>query len=205
MKLDEALEHLDAISAAAHRTNTFDGLRSFPTGLTSLIALAAALVQNRLTSHSPHPVAIFLTLWIGVAGLALTIVLADMTLRYYRDRTARNRRLTLGVLSRLSPAICVGAGLTAIIYFTAGESAWMLPGLWSVLLGLGIYAASTLLPQSLQLVGLWYVACGLAVLMLGQGPSELHPMTMAVPFGVGQCLAAFLMHRSHAISHRSTN
>ena len=205
MKLDEALEHLDAISAAADRTNTFDGLRSFPTGLTSAVALAAAALQNRLTSHSANPEAAFLTLWIGVAGLALAIVLADMTLRYYRDRTVRTRRLTLDVLSRLSPAICVGAGLTAIIYFTAREITWVLPGLWSVLLGLGIYSASTLLPRSLQLAGLWYVACGLAVLMLGQGPWELHAMTMAIPFGVGQGLAAVLMLGTHSVTDRSTN
>ena len=118
-----------------------------------------------------------------------------MAARYYRDPTARARRMTLDVLSRLAPAIVVGAAMTLIVFVMAREVAWMLPGLWSVLLGLGIFAASSLLPRSLSQVAIWYIGCGLAVLMMSHGDGALSPLAMAIPFGGGQCFAAVLMHK----------
>ncbi|QDT09230.1 hypothetical protein [Planctomycetes bacterium K23_9] len=194
MKLDEALEHLDAIKSVANRSNTFEGLRAFPTALTSLVAIAAACLQSGIVAQSTDPTRAFLMLWVSVAAIALVIVLADMVLRYYRDPTARERRMTLDVLARLSPAIIVGASITTVVFFTAIEIAWVLPGLWAALLGMGVFAASSLLPSSLQKVGIWYIGCGLAVLILGQGDWVMHPLTMAIPFGGGQVLAAGLMH-----------
>ena len=172
MKLDEALEQLDAISAVANRGATFQGLRAFPTALTSVIAVAAALLQSSSLRESADPLLGYLMLWITVAGLALVIVLADMVIRYHRDPTARARRMTIEVLARLAPAIVVGAALTAIVFVSAPEVAWMLPGFWSLLLGLGIFAASSLLPRSLQQVGIWYISCGLVVLILARAETR---------------------------------
>ncbi|WP_052031739.1 hypothetical protein [Novipirellula maiorica] len=195
MRIDEALQQLDLISAVADRSRTFDGLRAAPTAASGVIALLAAAIQMRLITSSPTPLESYLLLWIGVAAVSLLIVIADMTVRYYRDPTARARRMTLEVLSRLAPAIVVGAALTLIVFVTAPEVAWMLPGLWSVLLGLGIFAASSLLPRSLSQIAIWYIGCGLGVLMLSHGDVALSPLTMAIPFGGGQCFAAWRMHQ----------
>ena len=195
MKLDEALEQLDAISAVTDRTLTFDGLRSFPTAVTAALAMLGAGLQSRFINSFERPLTGYLLLWVGVAVISLCVVLSGMLIRYYRDPTARARRMTLDVLARLSPAIVVGGALTAIIYLSSPEVAWMLPGLWSVLLGLGIFASSSLLPRQLQQVGIWYIACGLAVLIMAIGEHSLRPLAMAVPFGGGQSLAAWLMRR----------
>ncbi|GAA5506952.1 hypothetical protein [Novipirellula caenicola] len=195
MRIDEALQQLDLISAVADRSRTFDGLRAAPTAASGVIALLAAAMQTQLVSSSPTPLQSYLLLWIGVAAVSLSIVIADMTFRYYRDPTARARRMTLEVLSRLAPAMVVGAALTLIVFVTSPEVAWMLPGLWSLLLGLGIFAASSLLPRSLSQVAIWYIGCGLAVLMMSHGDGALSPLAMAIPFGGGQCFAAWLMHQ----------
>ena len=195
MKLDEALEQLDAITAVTDRTSTFDGLRSFPTTVTAVLAMLGAGIQSQFMTTFERPLTGYLLLWVGVAVISLCVVLSGMMIRYYRDPTARARRMTLDVLARLSPAIVVGGALTAIIYLSSPEVAWMLPGLWAVLLGLGIFAASSLLPRQLQQVGIWYIACGLAVLIMAHGEHSLSPFAMAVPFGCGQSLAAWLMRR----------
>ena len=200
MRINEALQQLDAISAVADRATTFQGLRSAPTAVTSVIAVAAAIIQRQLVSQSGDPLLSYLMLWVGVAVTALSVVLADMVLRYYRDPTARARRMTLEVLTRLAPSMVVGAALTVIVFVSAREVTWMLPGLWSVLLGLGIFAASSLLPRSLQQVGIWYIACGLAVLLIARGDAALSPLAMGIPFGGGQCLGACLIHRASSLS-----
>lgn len=199
MKLDEALEQLDAISAVADRATTFEGLRSFPTATTAVVGLLAAFFQTQVIGSNPVDVPAFLALWVGVAGISLCVVMTDMVYRYHCDPTARSRRMTLEVLYRLLPSIVVGGALTAVVYFSAREVAWMLPGLWSILLGMGIFAASSLLPPLLQKAGIWYVGCGLAVLILAQDAYALHPLSMAIPFGLGQIIGACLIH-SHSKS-----
>ena len=194
MKLDEALQQLDAITAAAERADRFDGLRWFPTALTSVVGLGAAIIQRDLMARSADPESVFVGLWLVVSAIALAIVLSDMALRYFRDPTARARRMTIEVLGRLAPSIVVGGALTIIISLTARQVIWMLPGLWSVLLGLGIFAASSLIPKRLQTVGIWYIGCGLAVLMLATGEHALSPWAMAIPFAGGQSFAAWLMY-----------
>lgn len=193
MKIEDALEQLDAISAVASRTTTFDGLRFLPTAISSAFALMAALAQNNWVTGSYDPLAAYLRLWIGVAVLSLVAILSDMLVRYYQDPTARARRMTLDVMTRLSPSLVAGAAVTIIVFATAREVAWMLPGLWSLFLGLGIFAAAPVLPRSLSQVGIWYVGCGLAVLILARGDAALSAYAMAIPFGGGQCLAAYLM------------
>ena len=81
MKLDEALEQLDAISAVADRATTFEGLRSFPTATTAVVGLLAAFFQTQVIGSNPVDVPAFLALWVGVAGISLCVVMTDMGYR----------------------------------------------------------------------------------------------------------------------------
>lgn len=195
MKLDEALEQLDVLSELADRTRTFDGLRSLPTFATSAIGMSAACLQPVLLADSHDPLLHYLVLWTGIALLSLIVVVGDMAFRYYSDPTARSRRMTIDVLTRLAPSIVVGGFFSLVVLVSAPEISWLLPGMWSVMLGLGVFAAAPLLPRSLHRVGVWYVSCGFAVLILARNELALHPLSMAIPFGVGQFFAASLIRR----------
>ncbi len=77
----------------------------------------------------------------------------------------------------------------------------MLPGLWQVLVSLGLFAAVRSLPRSINLVGGWYLLSGTVVLVLAAQARgmqhELDPWLMGLPFAVGQFLmAGILWHAS---------
>jgi hypothetical protein len=66
----------------------------------------------------------------------------------------------------------------------------MLPGLWLVLVSLGLFAAVPSLPRGTMLAAGWYFLAGCTVLMLSAGGPALSPWMMGVPFAVGQLVLA---------------
>ena len=200
MRIDEALKQVDAMSAITQRATTYRGLRSSTIAATGVIGLGAAVAQPFLVGSNPGGSVfwaehLLVELWVVVAMASLAVIIGDMIVRYYEDPTARARRLTLTVLGRLSPSIIVGGGLTFVFAETARESIWMLPGLWAILLGLGVYSASTCLPKELHVVGLWYIVCGFIALIILPHSAFFPPIAMAIPFGGGQILTAWLIHQ----------
>ncbi len=76
----------------------------------------------------------------------------------------------------------------------APETLWLLPGLWQVLVSLGIFASVRSLPRSVALVGAWYFVAGFTVLLIGSASHALSPWTMGLPFVIGQLLMAALLY-----------
>jgi hypothetical protein len=99
------------------------------------------------------------------------------------------------------PAGVTGALLTLMLQAVAPEVAWMLPALWQLVVALGVFASCRFLPPPIFWVGAWYLAAGLASLVLARGAAALSPLAMAVPFGVGQLLTAAILHRHREESH----
>ena len=53
----------------------------------------------------------------------------------------------------------------------------MLPGLWQILVSLGIFASVRSLPRSVALAAAWYFVAGFAVLLIGEPAHALSPWT----------------------------
>ena len=70
----------------------------------------------------------------------------------------------------------------------------MLPGLWQVLVSLGVFASVRSLPRTVALAGAWYFVAGFAILMLASDSHALSPWTMGLPFVIGQSLMATVLH-----------
>ncbi len=99
------------------------------------------------------------------------------------------------------PAAVAGAAITAVVFLFAPEAVWMMPGLWQIAFGLGVFASVRFLPRSLMLVGGWYLVCGLTCLALARAAHAFTPAAMGVPFGVGQWLIAILLQRNGRVTH----
>src|SRR5438046_368026 len=87
------------------------------------------------------------------------------------------------------------ADITAIRSQLARDALWMLPGLWQIIFSLGVFASARSLPRGMFAVGVWYLAAGLATLAAGSS-APYSPLAMALPFGIGQFLMAFVLYRA---------
>ena len=69
----------------------------------------------------------------------------------------------------------------------------LLPGLWAICFGIGIFASRPYLPRASGWVALFYYAAGVALLWRANGTTPLHAWWVGGTFGIGQLLAAFVL------------
>ena len=209
MELHEALTQIAEIRQQMARTEVFRGYRAVPVAFSGLLAWGAAITQ---AIWIPDPIAhlpAYLSLWIGAAIISAIASGLGMAWRAsHAPASSWSREITRLAVEQFAPCLVAGGLLTIVLVRTAEESLWMLPGLWSVLFSLGIFASRRLLPRATAAVGLFYLGAGLACLILARGPYSLSPWAMGVPFGVGQIFAAAVLYgtleRQHGLEEART-
>ncbi len=183
MKLQDALEQLDTLAQVAERTNRFDGFRRTPIAASGLIGGLAGFLQAGTIGTNELLLSDYIRYWVAAAAVSVAIILLEMLWRYTTSPTVRMKRMTLEVMKRLLPTFAAGSGVTLVIALKANDAAWMLPGLWSILMSLGVFSVAAMLHPLVQWAGVWYLTSGVVVLWLSRGEYALHPFTMAIPFG----------------------
>lgn len=194
MELRQALADVAAIRAQLARSEHFYGYRSLTIAFSGVVGLAAAAVQSLWLPDPLAKLPTYLALWVGAAAVNAGVIATEICLRARAAQSPLQKRTALFALEQFLPAAAAGALVTVVIVRSAAEAVWMLPGLWSVLFSLGVFASCRLLPRPLLLVGVWYLGAGLAALAGGQDAAALAPWTMGAAFGVGQLLTALLLH-----------
>ncbi len=137
---------------------------------------------------------IFLGEWIASAVVAVGIVGVEMLRRSRRHHSGLADAMIYNAVEHFLPAGAAGAFLALVFFRFAPEDLWMLPGLWQVLVSIGIFASVRSLPRPVALAGAWYFIAGLGVLMLSSRSHSMSAWTMGAPFIVGQLLMAAIIH-----------
>jgi len=194
MELRDALSQITEIRLQLARTEVFRGYRALPAAFSGLLALAAAGIQALAVPEPLQQLEAYLTLWIGAALVSGGSAVFEMLIRARNAHSPLTRELTTLALGQFCPATVAGALLTVVIVRSAPQSIWMLPGLWQILYSLGIFASCRLLPRPMFGIAAFYLVSGLGSLTLAQGPHALSPWVMGLPFGIGQLLAASVLH-----------
>jgi hypothetical protein len=202
VELHEALDQIAEIRDHLARTETFEGYRSATVAASGLLAFAAAGIQAALMPDPIGHLEIYLVLWGTVAFVSAAMAGIEMLVRC-RAASETAVRLTRMVAEQFLPCIVVGALLTVAIAAVAPETAWMLPSLWSLVFGLGVFASARLFPRPVVWVAGYYLLAGIACLAGAKRLDPLSPWLMASTFGVGQLLAAAIVYWSVERKHAS--
>ncbi len=196
MELREALGQIAEIRHQMARSEVYRGYRSVSVACSGVLALLAAVCQPYLVTSPGNDLQRYLLLWISVAAVSLMVAGIEVWWRARVSESSLARQMTLLAVGQFLPSVVVGALLTLCIYRSAPQVAWMLPGLWSLVFSLGIFASYRLLPREVFWVGLYYAACGVGCLLWGQGDSAFSPWLMGISFGGGQLLGAAILYRT---------
>lgn len=201
MELLEALGRITEIRARMAEAETFRGFRSLTVGFSGVLGIGAAFWQHAAIARGGFSNGDFIDLWVAVAVLSLLVVGCELGYRSWIERSPLKRRLTMLTLQQFAPCLVAGGAVTAVLSGGAAELAWLLPGLWSILFGLGAFACCRLLPRATFWVGVHYLTAGVVCLMLGYRASESLHWQMLGTFGVGQLLAAVILYWTLERSH----
>ncbi|HEX3918456.1 MAG TPA: hypothetical protein VHW60_14060 [Caulobacteraceae bacterium] len=191
--LERALAEIGAIRSQLAQGSRFHGLGPTAFTATGVLAMAAALLQWRLIGLPQEQVGAFLSLWITVAAVSAGVIGFEMIFRSRRMHSQLADEMIVASVGQFLPAGATGVLLTGVLMWFTPQNLWMLPGLWQIVFGIGVFASCRFLPRWMAVVGGWYVLCGLACLAFAQGPLALSPWSMGVPFGLGQILVAAVL------------
>jgi hypothetical protein len=193
--LERALAEITHIRSQMARGTEFRGLGAATLAATGGLALMGAAAQGLWVADPRLRIEAYLGLWIAVAALSVALIGIETVLRAARAHSGLAQEMILAAVEQFLPAAIAGAVVTAILYRMAPAALWMLPGLWQIFFALGLLASRRSLPAAIGYAGLWYLAAGLSCLALGDGAEALAPWRMGLPFGIGQCLIALIVHR----------
>ena len=192
--LDKALADILTIRSQIAAGTAFRGYGPAAVASTGGLALVTILIQALwLDDPTGHPLIFFLS-WAATAALSAALIWIEMQARSRRHHSGLADAMILQAIEQFLPAGVAGTLLAVVLWKFAPEALWLLPGLWQVLVSLGVFASVRSLPRSVALGGAWYFVAGFAVLVLASGTHALSPWTMGLPFVIGQFLMAGLLH-----------
>jgi len=194
MNLDDALDQINSIRSQMAATRVFRGYRCTTTLFTSVMAIVAATIQYLWIPDPALHVQAYLQLWFSAGGICLAVVAIGMTLRYRRSDSPLDRQLALSAIQQFLPCLIIGGLVTYVLADVAWQTMWIVPGLWAIFFGLGIVASRPLLPAGTIFVGAFYLICGLISIEWSRVYEPFSPWVMAVPFGMGQAMAAGILY-----------
>jgi hypothetical protein len=194
--LDRALADIVAIRSQIARDTAFRGLGSATLVATGGIALAAAAGQAFLFGDLDKRPVLFFGLWIAAALVAFALIGIELWRRTRRLHSGLADAMVWSAIEGFLPSAGAGACLGLVIARFAPDEIWMLPGLWQVMVGLGLFASSRILPRAVQVAGAWYLLAGFVSLAAAAETHALSPWTMGLPFVIGQAGLAAVIHRA---------
>jgi hypothetical protein len=192
--LDKALADILAIRSQIAAGTAFHGYGPATVAATGGVALATALAQF-LWLHDPsgNPLMFFVG-WAVAALISAAMIWTEMLTRTRRHHSGLADAMVLQAIEQFLPAGIAGVLLAAVLWRFAPEALWMLPGLWQLLVSLGVFASVRSLPRTVAFAGAWYFVAGFATLLLASQSHALSPWTMGLPFVIGQLLMAAILH-----------
>jgi hypothetical protein len=192
--LDKALADIIAIRSQIAAGTAFRGYGPATVAATGGVALFTAAAQYYwLVNPSAHPLLFFFG-WIAAALLSAALIFVEMLARSRRHHSGLADAMIHQAVEQFLPAGVAGLLLAVMLWKFAAETLWMLPGLWQILVSLGVFASVRSLPRSVALAGGWYFIAGFTVLLLSSQSHALSPWTMGLPFAIGQSLLAAILY-----------
>jgi hypothetical protein len=187
--LNKAIGDISNIRRQVARSTEFRGYGPATLAATGLFAIAAAAAQAYWLPDPASHIAGYLALWITTAIVSAALIGTQMLARTHRIHSGMADEMIRMAVEQFLPSAGAGALLTIVILRCVPTAAWMLPGLWQVTFGLGVFSSCRFLPRPMLAAGAWYLLTGLLCIAMA-GNRALSPWAMGVPYGAGQLLVA---------------
>lgn len=192
MDVSRALSQIAEIHQQMAKGEVYRGYRSVPVAASGLIGIAAAALQPR---HVTGQDAVsFVLYWSAVAAVAGIIGSSEIVYNYVVREDEAERRRTRQVIGQFLPSVLAAAVVSASFVHLSPALVPLLPGLWAICFGLGVFASRPYLPRASGVVALFYYAAGTALLWRAHGVESLSGWWVGATFGTGQLMTALVLY-----------
>ena len=186
-----ALDQIAEIHRQIAKGEVYRGYRSLPVAMSGAIGvLAASLQPPALGAADP---AGFVVYWTAIAGAASLVGASEIIYNYAAREDAAARRQTRRVIGQFLPSLAGGAAITACVAHLDPALVRLLPGVWALCFGVGIFASRPYLPRASGWIAALYFCAGIALLWNASNRAVLNGWSVGGVFGAGQLLAAAVL------------
>ncbi len=190
--LYRALGDIRSIRRQMASTTEFRGYGSATLAATGIFAILAAGGQALWLPDPASHISAYLGIWISTAVLSAFLTGVQMYTRTRRIHSGLSNEMLRMAVEQFLPSAAAGLFVTIVLLRYVPLATWMLPGLWQVIFGLGVFSSCRFLPRPMIAAGAWYLLTGLSCLAMG-GVRALSPWTMGISYGAGQLLVAAIL------------
>jgi hypothetical protein len=191
-ELYKALGDISSIRRQMASTTEFRGYGPATLAATGVFAILAATAQAFWLPDPAHHMSAYLAVWITTAVFSAVLTGAQMYTRTRRIHSALSNEMLRMAVEQFLPAAGAGLLITIVLLRYVSLAAWMLPGMWQVIFGLGVFSSCRFLPRPMIVAGAWYLLTGLSCLAMG-GSRALSPWAMGIAYGAGQLFVAAIL------------
>jgi hypothetical protein len=191
MDAARALDQIAEIHRQIAKGEVYRGYRSLPMALSGGIGLAAAWLQPS-DLGAADPVG-YVYYWSAIAAAAAFVGSSEIIYNYLVNETPASRRQTRMVVGQFLPSLVGGAAIAISFAHLSAALVPLLPGLWAICFGIGVFACRPYMPRASGWIALFYYAAGFALLWIARGPEPLSGWWVGGTFGAGQLLAAAVL------------
>lgn len=199
--IEQALAQISDIRSTLAASTRFRGFAPevllLAAGASLLLAIAQTIWPDKLAANDVQHVILWGSL-LAIAGVTVTLEAVYRGHALHGDMAGSMLRT---LLSLVIPYVAVQTVIGAVICYYAPQVAWLIPGLWQLLVSLVCHSFITRLPRSVIWVARWYFLCGTIVLILAAQTGHLSPWMMGIPFAVGHALLAYFLRHSGETQH----
>ena len=200
-ELNKALADILEIRSQIALGTSFRGLGPATIAATGAIGLLTAGLQAVRPDILAASATGFVLCWLAAAIVCAVAVRIEMQGRSRRLHSHLADTMINQAIECFMPAAAAAFFLPLFLLRFEPGAIWLMPGLWQLLVSLGIFASVRSLPRSMALAGGWYFLSGFVCLLWASGSHTLSPWMMGVPFFLGQMLMAAILHFSSQVSH----
>src|SRR5690349_15605168 len=138
--VDTALQHVARIRDQLAASTRFQGFAPAIVAATGGLALALAVYQATTTGPTAD-LRLVLMQWIVLAVICTALIGTEAVIRARRYHRAMAQAMVNTALRQFLPSGLAGAITGVVVLARAAEQAWALPGIWQLLVGVGICAS----------------------------------------------------------------
>lgn len=190
----KALADIGAIRQQLAAGTVFRGFGPIVIATTGGLALLTALAQTVWPQVLAADAFTLLLVWLGLAVVSGVLIGVEMLSRSQRHHGRLATDMILNAIEQFLPAAAAGVAVGLVLAMHAPALLWLLPGLWQVLVAIGLFASTRFLPRTVALAAGFYFVAGVAALIAGAQAQALTPWMMGLPFGIGQLLLAGVLY-----------
>src|ERR1700722_10447853 len=166
-ELHKALGEISSIRSQVARTTEFRGYGPATLATTAVFAIVAAAVQARWAPNAAEHIAAYLSIWISTAVISAGLAGVQVYRRSQRVHSGMSNEMIRMAVEQFMPAAAAGLLITIVVLRAVPGTAWILPGLWQMIFGLGVFSSCRFLPRPMGAAGVWYLLTGLISISFG--------------------------------------